>query len=115
VQKIGKKYLFHGKCLLNLNLGLCALQKITIYACFMPQNRPKSKKRLLTVYTISHGRRIFAHIQVGGLGGSGGWEESCKPAKIGPVSETARRFGPEDLVKTKFIIKYCLKIMDRAF
>jgi hypothetical protein len=31
---------------------------------------------LLNVYTISHGRHTFAHIQVGGLGGSGGWGES---------------------------------------
>ena len=115
MQKIGKKYLFHGKYLLNLSLRLCTLQKTAIYACFMTQNRPKSKKRLLNVSTISHGRHIFTHIQVGGLGGSGGWGESRKPAKIGPVSVTAWRFGPEDFVKTKFIIIYCKKTMVRAF
>jgi hypothetical protein len=38
-----------------------------------------------------------------------------KPAKIGPVSKTAWCFGPEDLVKTKFIIKNCKKSMNRAF
>ncbi len=51
-----------------------------------------------------------------------GWGESCysycpppqprsvwqtqKPAKISTVKKTAWRFGPEDLVKTKFIIIY---------
>jgi hypothetical protein len=30
----------------------------------------------LKVYPISHGHSIFAHIPVGGLGGSGGWGES---------------------------------------
>jgi hypothetical protein len=35
--------------------------------------------------------------------------------KIGAVSKTAWLFGPEDLVKTKFIIIYCKKRMDRAF
>jgi hypothetical protein len=38
-----------------------------------------------------------------------------KPAKIGAVSKTAWHFGPEVLLKTKFIIKYCEKSMDRAF
>jgi hypothetical protein len=36
-------------------------------------------------------------------------------SKIGTVSETAWHFGPEDLVKTKFIIIDCKKSMDRAF
>jgi hypothetical protein len=81
----------------------------------MTQNRPKSKKRLLNVSIISHGRHIFAHIQVGGLGGSGGWGKSRILAKIGPVSETAWHFGPEDFVKTKVSIIYCKKRMDRAF
>jgi hypothetical protein len=40
---------------------------------------------------------------------------SQKPAKIGTVGETAWLFGPEDLVKTKFIIIFCKKSMDRAF
>ena len=31
--------------------------------------------------------------------------DTQKPAKIGNVSETAWLFGPEDLVKTKFVIK----------
>jgi hypothetical protein len=43
----------------------------------MPQNRPKSEKRLLNVYTISHSRRIFAHIQMGGAGWQ--WGEGGKP------------------------------------
>jgi hypothetical protein len=38
-----------------------------------------------------------------------------KPAKIGPVIKTAWLFGPEGLVKTKFIIIYCKKSMNRAF
>ena len=38
-----------------------------------------------------------------------------KPAKICAVSKTAWPFGPEDLVKTKFIIIYCKKNMDRTF
>ncbi len=69
----------------------------------------------------------------GNCGGGGGgrcgwgWGESCcsywsfpprcvwhtqKPAKIGTVSKTA---WPEDLFKTKFIIIYWKKSMDRAF
>jgi hypothetical protein len=36
-------------------------------------------------------------------------------AKIGAVSATTLRFGPEELVKTKFIIIYCKKSMDKAF
>jgi hypothetical protein len=34
--------------------------------------------------------------------------------KIGAVSKTAWRFGPEDLVETKFIIIYCKKGMNRV-
>ncbi len=34
------------------------------------------EKWVITVYAISHGRSIFAHIQVGELGGSEGWGES---------------------------------------
>ncbi len=70
---------------------------------FYASEQAKVQKRLLNVYTISHGHSIFVHIQVGGLGGSGGWEESCKLAKIGPVSETAWHFGPEDLVKLNLL------------
>jgi hypothetical protein len=35
--------------------------------------------------------------------------------KEGAVSKTAWRFGPEDLVKNKFIIIVYKKSMDRAF
>ncbi len=76
MQKIGKKYLIHGKLLLNLSLALCTPQKTSFYALFGPLNRPMPEKWVITVYAISHGRSIFAHIQVGGLGGSGGWGES---------------------------------------
>jgi hypothetical protein len=41
--------------------------------------------------------------------------DTQKPAKIGVVSKTAWLFGPEDLVKTKCIIIYCKKSIDRAF
>ncbi len=41
--------------------------------------------------------------------------DTQKPAKIGDVSETAWLFGPENLVKTTFIIISCKKRMDRAF
>jgi hypothetical protein len=41
--------------------------------------------------------------------------DTQKPAKIGAIGETAWLFGPEDLVKTKFIMIYCKKSMDRAF
>jgi hypothetical protein len=59
-----------------------------------------------------------------------GWGETCyasvplhhkglcdtqEPEKIGAVSATTWCFGPEDLVKTTFIIIYCKKSMDRAF
>jgi hypothetical protein len=76
VQKIRKKYLIHGKLLLNRSLGLCTPQKTSFYAFFWPQNRPMPEKWVITVYAISHGRSIFAHIQVGELGGSEGWGES---------------------------------------
>ncbi len=61
----------------------------------MPQNRPKSKKRLLNVYTISHGRRIFAHIQVGGLGGSGGGGKAANRQK------SARYMKPHGVLDLK--------------
>jgi hypothetical protein len=38
-----------------------------------------------------------------------------KPVKIGTVSQTAWLFGPEDLVKTRFVTINCKKTMDRAF
>jgi hypothetical protein len=80
----------------------------------MPQNRPKSKTRLLNVYTISHGHRIFARMQVGGLGGSGGGGKAANRQKS---ARYVKLHGVLDLktVKTKFIIIYCLKSMDRAF
>ncbi len=61
----------------------------------------------LTVYAISHRRSIFAHIQVGGLGGSGGWGEAAKQgeslftAKMRPfirrlsASQISEHFLPE--------------------
>jgi hypothetical protein len=36
------------------------------------------EKWVITVYAISHGRSIFTHIQVGGLGGSGGGGKATK-------------------------------------
>jgi hypothetical protein len=35
--------------------------------------------------------------------------------KIGAVNATAWRFGPEDLVKTKLVIKTCKKRMEGLF
>jgi hypothetical protein len=81
----------------------------------MPQNRPKPEKFVkqcipsLTAATFSPTSRWGGWVAVGV------WGESRKPAKIGAVRESAWRFGPEDLVKTKFIIIYCKKSMDRAF
>jgi hypothetical protein len=84
----------------------------------MPQNRPKSKKRLLDVHTISHGRRIFAHIQVGGFGGSGGWGKAAKQSENQvatktllfihrlSVSQASERFLPE--VKN---VEFCILIL----
>ncbi len=39
----------------------------------------------------------------------------CDTRKISAVSKTASRFGPEALVKTKFVIKIHKKRTDRAF
>ncbi len=64
---------------------------MSLYACFMPQNRPKSQKKLLDVYPISHGRSIFAHIQVGGLGGSGGGGRAAKQSES-PFTAKMRLF-----------------------
>jgi hypothetical protein len=41
--------------------------------------------------------------------------DTQKPAKIGAVSATTWHFGPEDLVKTKFIIICCKMSMDSLF
>ncbi len=48
---------------------LCTPQKTSFYACFIPQNKPKSQKSLVTVYTISHGFLISAHMIKWGGGG----------------------------------------------
>jgi hypothetical protein len=67
--------------------------------------------------------------QGGGVGGAGGGGKATianapptkicvihkETGKIGAVSKTAWLFGPEDLVKTKFVKIYCKKSMDRAF
>jgi hypothetical protein len=45
----------------------------------MPQKRPKSKKILLTVYTISLGLLIFAHILGWGLGD---WKRAVVGGKV---------------------------------
>jgi hypothetical protein len=63
------------------------------------------KKATKCIYYLSRPPHFRPH-PGGGVGWQWGWGESCKPAKIGPVCETAWRFGPEDLVKTKFIIIY---------
>ncbi len=57
-------------------------QKTSIYVCFMPQNRPLTEKKGQTAYTISHSRCIFAHIQVGGLGGRGGRGKPLNRVKV---------------------------------
>jgi hypothetical protein len=72
------------------------------------------KKATKCIYYLSRPPHLRPHP------GGGGWVAvgvggKLQPAKIGPVRGTAWRFGPEDLVKTKFIIIYCLKNMDRAF
>jgi hypothetical protein len=46
------------------------------FCLFFASKQAKVQKKLLDVYLISHGRSKFAHIQVGGLGGSWGWGES---------------------------------------
>jgi hypothetical protein len=51
---------------------------------FYASEQAKVQKRLLKVYTISHGCRIFAHIQVGGLGGSGGGAGKLQTSKNRP-------------------------------
>jgi hypothetical protein len=47
---------------LSKNLNLCL---------FYASEQAIDWKKGQTAYTISHGRCIFAHIQVGGLGGGG--------------------------------------------
>ncbi len=61
------------------------LKKGPFYACFLPQNRPMPEKCGLKVYSISHNRLIFAHIQVGGQGEQG-WGKSCWIYKTGRKS-----------------------------
>ncbi len=70
---------------------------------------------------------LFKEKLKGGAGAAGGGGKAAiatvpphqdhtqEPAKIGSVSETTWLFGPEDLVRTKFVIIYCKKSMDRAF
>ena len=42
------------------------------FCLFYASKQAKVQKKLLDVYLISHGHSKFAHIQVGGLGGSWG-------------------------------------------
>jgi hypothetical protein len=72
------------------------------------------KKATKCVYQLSRLPHFRPH-PGGGVGWQWGLGGSRKPAKIGPVSKTAWRFGPEYFVKTKFILIYCEKRMDRAF
>jgi hypothetical protein len=51
---------------------------------FYASEQAKVQKKAPNVDTISHGRRIFAHIQVGGLGGSGGWGRKWLTGKNRP-------------------------------
>jgi hypothetical protein len=56
----------------------------------MPQNRPVPEKCGLTVYSISHGRFIFAHIQVGGRARVGGGGKAAVSKKQGENLFTAK-------------------------
>jgi hypothetical protein len=73
----------------SINVNLCL---------FYASEQAKSKKGLLIVNTISHGHHIFVHTQVGN------WGKATNRQKTEAVSKTAWRFGPEDFVKTKFIM-----------
>jgi hypothetical protein len=84
----------HGKLLLNLSLGLCTPQKMLFYALFWPHNRPMPEKWVITVYAISQGRSIFAHIPVGGAGSQ--WGVGGKPlnrAKVRSRQNCGRLFA----------------------
>jgi hypothetical protein len=90
VQKIGKIYLFHGKLLLNLCLGLGTPQKMLFYACFMPQNRPMPEKMWAkSVFHLSLPLH-FAHIQVGVRAGVGSGGKSTVSTKQGKNLFTAK-------------------------
>jgi hypothetical protein len=43
------------------------------------------------MYPLSHGCSIFAHIQVAGLGGSGGWGKAAKQGKT-PITTKMQPF-----------------------
>jgi hypothetical protein len=48
---------------------------------FYASQQAKVQKKAPNVYTISHGRRIFAHIQVGGWVAVGGGEKAANRQK----------------------------------
>jgi hypothetical protein len=60
---------------------------------FYASEQAKVIKKASTVdlYLISHGLSIFAHIQVGGLGGSGGGGKAAKQGKS-PFTAKMRPF-----------------------
>jgi hypothetical protein len=116
VQKIGIKYLFHKKLMLNQCLGLCTPQKTQFYACFMPQNRPMTEKCGLTVYSISHGRIIFVHIQVGGQGRSKSGGKAAVSTKQGENLFTAKmRPLIHQLLAPQTSVHFLPEVKDVAF
>ncbi len=111
MQKIGKKYVFHGKLLLNLSLGLSTLQNVNLYLFYASEQTKVLKK---VTSCISHSRCIFTHIQVGGgwvaVGGRG------KAAKQGKSPFTAKiRPFIHQLLASQTSEHFLLEIKDVAF
>jgi hypothetical protein len=64
----------------------------------------------LTVYSISHSRFIFAHIQVGGQDWSGGGGESCCVYKTGVKSVHGKHVAVYSLIAgLRGLSTFCLK------
>jgi hypothetical protein len=67
------------------NINLCL---------FYASEQAKVLKKLQDVYSISHSRSIFAHIQVGGLGGTGGWGKSRQTGRKSVHGKNAAVYLP---------------------
>jgi hypothetical protein len=68
--------------------------KNVILCLFYASKQAKVLKKLLDVHPISHGSSIFTHIQMGGLGGSGGWGgKPLNRAKIHSRQKRGRLFA----------------------
>ncbi len=69
-----KKYIFHGKLLLNLSLGL---GNVNLCLFSASEQAEVLKKATLSIYHLSRPPHFHPH-PGGGVGWQGGWGDSCQ-------------------------------------